>query len=164
MGRQRKARGSAHQASQKMSRPCDEHERTWNSGQDKTHLRRQRFRTVASLNLFAACPSLSKVMARDCATAAAEDDDNVEVGFVDLGIAPDESHTAVSSNPDTAVNAFIDFLCMMDAAVVVSTGSSFSTAIAIIKGYRQQKIATRIATRPSIKIVSRVLMFVPNDC
>lgn len=103
-------------------------------------------------------------MARDCATAAAEDDDNVEVGFVDLGIAPDESHTAVSSNPDTAVNAFIDFLCMMDAAVVVSTGSSFSTAIAIIKGYRQQKIATRIATRPSIKIVSRVLMFVPNDC
>lgn len=98
-------------------------------------------------------------MARDCATAAAEDD-NVEVGFVDLGIAPDESHTAVSSNPDTAVNAFIDFLYMMDAAVVVSTGSSFSMAIAEIKGYRQQTIATR----RSIKIVSRVLMFVPNGC
>lgn len=39
-------------------------------------------------------------MAHDCAAGAKDDD--VEAGFVDLGIAPKDCHTAVTSNPDTA--------------------------------------------------------------
>lgn len=78
--------------------------------------------------------NLSKGMARNCSSAAV--DHNFEAGFVDMGIAPEESHTRFSKNPNTTVNAFIDFLFMMDATVIVSTGSSFSYAIAEMKGLR----------------------------
>lgn len=101
---------------------------------------------------------LSKGMARNCSAGA--EDHGFKAGFVDLGIAPDESHTTFSKNPDTIVNAFIDFLYLMDASVIVSTGSSFSFAVAEIKGYRSHLIASR----DSIQIVSRMYVFVPRHC
>lgn len=65
---------------------------------------------------------------------------NVEGGFVDLGIDGPDSHTAFSRNPDTVINAFIDFLHLMDASVVIRTGSSFSAAVTDIKGYTCSKL------------------------
>ncbi|CAM9863306.1 unnamed protein product [Scytosiphon promiscuus] len=78
--------------------------------------------------------SNSKSMARNCSIFAGDHD--VEAGFVDLGIDARDSHTAFSKNPNTTVNAFIDFLQLMDASVVIRTGSSFSGAITDMKGYR----------------------------
>ncbi|CAM9863238.1 unnamed protein product [Scytosiphon promiscuus] len=78
--------------------------------------------------------SNSKSMARNCSIFAGDHD--VEAGFVDLGIDARDSHTAFSKNPNTTVNAFIDFLQLMDASVVICTGSSFSGAIMHMKGYR----------------------------
>lgn len=101
---------------------------------------------------------LSKGMARNCSAGAG--DYGFRAGFVDLGIAPNESHTAFSNNPDTVVNAFIDFLYMMDASVIVSTGSSFSFAVAEIKGYRSHLIAAK----GSIEIVNKMYIFVPRNC
>lgn len=97
-------------------------------------------------------------MARNCSAGA--EDHGFKPGFVDLGIAPDESHTTFSKNPDTVVNAFIDFLYLMDASVIVSTGSSFSFAVAEIKGYRYHLIAAR----ESIQIVDKMFVFVPSHC
>lgn len=101
---------------------------------------------------------LSKGMARNCSAGAG--DYGFRAGFVDLGITPNESHTAFSNNPDTVVNAFIDFLYMMDASVIVSTGSSFSFAVAEIKGYRSHLIAAK----GSIEIVNKMYIFVPRNC
>ena len=97
-------------------------------------------------------------MARNCSAVAG--DQHVKAGFVDLGVAANESHTMFSTNPDTAVNAFIDFLYMMDATVIVSTGSSFSSAVAEIKGHRSHEFAARV----SLKIVNSVFIFVPRRC
>ena len=97
-------------------------------------------------------------MARNCSAVAG--DQHVKAGFVDLGVAANESHTMFSTNPDAAVNAFIDFLYIMDAAVVVSTGSSFSSAVAEIKGHRSHQFGARLSNN----IVSNVLVFVPRQC
>lgn len=48
----------------------------------------------------------SKSMAHNCSLDA--ELQQVETGFVDLGIGPDSAHTAFSKNPDTFVNAFVD--------------------------------------------------------
>lgn len=97
-------------------------------------------------------------MARSCSAAAEHQD--VKAGFVDLGIAPNESHTMFSTNPDTAVNAFIDFLYLMDASTIVSTGSSFSAAVAEIKGYKCVSMSAGDAT----DIVKSMRMCVPRHC
>lgn len=97
-------------------------------------------------------------MTRNCSAVAGDED--VKAGFVDLGVAANESHTMFSTNPDAAVNAFIDFLYMMDAAVVVSTGSSFSSAVAEIKGHRSHQVGAR----DSIKIVNSMFIFAPRQC
>lgn len=97
-------------------------------------------------------------MARNCSSFARDQD--IGAGFVDLGIGPGESHTKFSTNPDTVVNAFIDFLYMVDAAVVVSTGSSFSLAVAEIKGYRVLKVAER----DSIEMVESLYLCIPRYC
>lgn len=51
----------------------------------------------------------------------------MNAGFVDLGVSAGDAHTSFSANPNkTAHNAFIDFFMLLDAAVVIRTGSSFS--------------------------------------
>lgn len=72
-------------------------------------------------------------MSRNCTAIAAEH--NIQSGFVDLGIADSDGHTGYSANPDaTALNAFIDYLYLMDSSIIVQTGSSFSYTVASIKG------------------------------
>jgi len=72
-------------------------------------------------------------MAHNCSVEA--ELQQVETGFVDLGIGPSSAHTAFSKNPDTFVNAFVDFLYLMDATVLIRTSSSFSGSVTDIKGY-----------------------------
>lgn len=73
-------------------------------------------------------------MARNCSADAAEHD--IQAGYVDLGVAPSDVHTHNIHNPDTAVSAFLDFLLLMDASVIVRTKSSFSGMICSIKGLK----------------------------
>jgi len=72
-------------------------------------------------------------MARNCSADA--ESQGFKTGIVDLGISPSDSHTAFSKNPETAVHAFIDFLYLLDAKSILRTGSSFSGAVAAIKGH-----------------------------
>eukprot|EP00752_Nemacystus_decipiens_P012206 g10821.t1 len=79
--------------------------------------------------------SNSKEMARNCSIDVTEW--GGLPGFVDLGIAAEDSHTQFSKNPNTtAINAFIDYLYLMDADVIVRTGSSFSGTVANVKGMK----------------------------
>ena len=75
----------------------------------------------------------SKSMAEDCTLQAASDD--MVMGHVDMGLNASDAHTAFSKHPlRTALSAFLDFLFMMDSAVIVRTSSSFSGTVADIKG------------------------------
>ncbi|CAM9252258.1 unnamed protein product [Scytosiphon promiscuus] len=76
--------------------------------------------------------SNSKSMAHNCSIDARSRD--IEAGFVDLGLSAKDSHTRFSTNPNTAVNAFIDFLFLMDSDFIVRTASSFSGTVAMIRG------------------------------
>ncbi|CAM9707616.1 unnamed protein product [Ectocarpus sp. 8 AP-2014] len=100
--------------------------------------------------------SNSKSTARNCSAEAGNK--NIETAFVDLGIDAQDAHTAFSKNPDTVVNAFIDFLYLMDADIIVCTGSSFSGAITDIKSYRCMD--AYLGKLP----VSRIYVCVPADC
>lgn len=72
-------------------------------------------------------------MARNFSTHAAEQ--GLRLGFVDLGLSDEDGHTAFSSDPiTTAMSAFIDYLYLMDADIIVRTGSSFSGTVVKIKG------------------------------
>lgn len=74
----------------------------------------------------------SKELARNC--SAGVSDQGVLPGFIDLGVAGKDAHTFFSPNPNTSVNAFIDYLYLMDADIIVRTRSSFSGTIVKIKG------------------------------
>ncbi|CAM9203762.1 unnamed protein product [Ectocarpus sp. 13 AM-2016] len=77
--------------------------------------------------------SNSKIMARNCTALAAEHE--IRAGFVDLGINDLDAHTTFSKNPNaTALNAFIDYLYLIDSSIIVQTGSSFSSTAASIMG------------------------------
>jgi len=72
-------------------------------------------------------------MARNCSKDIAER--GAFPGFVDLGVAEEDSHTEFSKNPiTTAINAFIDFLYLLDADIIVRTSSTFSGNVATISG------------------------------
>ena len=71
-------------------------------------------------------------MARNCSRDIAEQ--GAFPGFVDLGVTGEDSHTAFSKNPNTtAINAFIDYLYLLDADIIVRTASSFSGTVARIR-------------------------------
>ncbi|CAM9730588.1 unnamed protein product [Ectocarpus fasciculatus] len=72
-------------------------------------------------------------MANNCTALAAEHD--IRAGFVDLGIDDVDAHTSFSKNPNaTALNAFIDYLYLLDSSTIVHTGSSFAFTAVNIKG------------------------------
>lgn len=72
-------------------------------------------------------------MARNCTAEAVKRD--MQAGYVDLGVVEGNAHTSFSSDPKkTARNAFVDFLLLLDAEVVVRTGSSFSGMAVNMKG------------------------------
>lgn len=92
-------------------------------------------------------------MARNCSAEAVER--NIQAGYVDLGITEGNAHTSFSSDPKTtARNAFVDFLLLLDAEVVVRTGSSFSGMAVAMRGL--------VCSRASVETpVSGVLVCVP---
>lgn len=72
-------------------------------------------------------------MSRNCSSDATDLD--MRAGFVDLGLADSDAHTKFSKNPTTtAVKALMDYLFLMDAAMIARTKSSFSGTVAKIKG------------------------------
>ncbi|CAB1096839.1 unnamed protein product [Ectocarpus sp. CCAP 1310/34] len=102
--------------------------------------------------------SRSKSMARNCTALAAEHD--VTAGFVDLGIDDLDAHTTFSKNPNaTALNAFIDYLYLMDSSVIIQTGSSFSSTVARVKSLKCREVE-----HPPELPVKRLNVCLPHDC
>lgn len=72
-------------------------------------------------------------MSSECSVEAAAQ--GITTGHIDLGISEQDAHTWFSTNPSlTALNAFLDYLFLMDSAAIVRTSSSFSGTVASIKG------------------------------
>ena len=93
----------------------------------------------------------SKGMTRNCSTSVVQQ--GTRAGFVDLGIAESDSHTEFSKDPTTtAMNAFIDYMSLMDASIIVRTGSSFSGTVAGLKGMECQDAQSYASGCPSLKI------------
>ena len=101
----------------------------------------------------------SKSMARNCSAEAVERD--MQAGFVDFGIADGDAHTSFSLGPmRTARSAFVDFLLLVDAEVVVRTSSSFSGMAVALNGLVCSEARVSVETP-----VSKVLVCVsPTGC
>lgn len=50
-----------------------------------------------------------------------------------MGLGPGDSHTYYSQHPHAAINAFMDYVLLLDATVLVRSGSSFSGTVAKMK-------------------------------
>ncbi len=93
----------------------------------------------------------SKSMTRNFSASLAEH--GIMAGFVDLGIAESDAHTNFSKDPaTTATNAFIDFLSLMDASIIVRTGSSFSGTVATIKRLKCEGVQPHVQGSPDLFI------------
>lgn len=57
-----------------------------------------------------------------------------DVTFIDIGLLPQDVHTGQTSKPtEAALSAFLDFLLLMDAKIIVRTKSSFSGTVCRIR-------------------------------
>lgn len=75
----------------------------------------------------------SRSMASNCTAYAAERSRTVT--YVDMGLPGSETHTEFSPRAElAAANAFVDFLLLLDAKMIIRTSSSFSGTISSIKG------------------------------
>lgn len=91
-------------------------------------------KTISVYRLDAVVCSTS--LARTCiAKLAANDFQGVQV---DMGLNA-EAHTQFSENPDSAMNAFLDYMFLMDARAIVRSGSSFSGTVVNIRGFSCRK-------------------------
>ena len=61
---------------------------------------------------------------------------------MDMGLSADEAHTSFNGNRDSAINAFLDYMFMMDAKALIRTGSSFSGTVVHIRGLVCQKMTS----------------------
>ena len=69
-------------------------------------------------------------MAIDCEAS----NPDIIMGYVDMGLTSRDAHTKHSHDPlKTALGAFLDFIFLLDATVIVRTGSSFSRTACNIK-------------------------------
>lgn len=100
----------------------------------------------------------SQSMARNCSAEASGRD--MLPGLVDLGVPVGDAHTTFSSHPKiAAVKAFIDFLFLLDAEVVVRTASSFSGTAVAMKGM------SCIKAKVSVQMpISGLYVCVPARC
>ena len=96
-------------------------------------------------------------MARNCTVEAARHD--IVMGHVEMGLNSSDAHTAHSENPlKTALGAFLDFFFLLDATVIVRTGSSFSGTVCNIKGLKcKPRVYDTLPKRS-------VLLCLPSDC
>lgn len=73
-------------------------------------------------------------MQRNCTAFGAEHGD-LQLVYTDVGLTPGDTHTMYSAHRDeAALSAFLDFLFLMDATVIVRTRSSFSGMVTAMKG------------------------------
>lgn len=94
-------------------------------------------------------------MERNCSALSAA---QFDMAFVDMGVADKDVHTTFSQLPAVALNAFVDYLFLMDATYIVSSGSSFSGTVCSIKGLRSQENTSANLTG------RRILMCMPPIC
>lgn len=73
-------------------------------------------------------PLDSKDLARECIAKMAVN--GLHGGQIDLG---GDTHTEFSHDPNGSMNAFLDLLTLIDATVIVRTGSSFSGVVVTIR-------------------------------
>lgn len=104
---------------------------------------------------YATCTAGSIDMERNCSKNSAAE---FNMAFVDLGLADEDVHTTFSTHPEAALNAFIDFLFLMDATFIVRPGSSFSGTVCLIKGLRCQE-----STRADL-VGRHIHICLPPDC
>ena len=99
----------------------------------------------------------SKPMAKDCTVEASKHD--IVMGHVDMGLNSSDAHTAYSRNPlQTALGAFLDFFFLLDATVIVRTGSSFSGTVCRIKGLKcHRRVYDTLPNRV-------IFLCLPSDC
>lgn len=86
-------------------------------------------------------PSDSKDLARQCIADMAAN--GIDGRQIDMGSG---THTEFNSNPDASLNAFLDFMSLMDAAVIVRTGSSFSGMIVTMRGLTCRMVLDTVLT------------------
>lgn len=90
----------------------------------------------------------SLYMQRNCTVFGSESGD-LRVVYADIGLAAGDAHTQYTENPDqVALSAFLDFLFLMDASVIIGTRSSFSGTVASVKGL----ICSRVTAEPGAGI------------
>lgn len=80
----------------------------------------------------------SKDLAHQCIVDMA--DDGIHGGQIDMGMADGDTHTTFSSHPDAGINAFLDFMALMDATAIVRTWSSFSGTIVTMRGLKCDEV------------------------
>lgn len=94
-------------------------------------------------------------MERNCSSHSATDFD---MAFVDMGVADKDVHTSFSEHPAAALNAFVDYLFLMDATFIVRSGSSFSGTVSSIKGLRCRE------SNSANLVGRRILICLPPVC
>lgn len=99
----------------------------------------------------------SKPMSNECTVEAAAH--GIMTGHIDLGLSTSDAHTWFTTNPSlTALNAFLDYLFLMDSAAIVRTSSSFSGTVTRIKGMQcQEKVYDILPGHP-------MYLCLPEDC
>lgn len=101
--------------------------------------------------------AFSKSMADNC-TAYVEEQ-SVTATYVDLGLAAKDMHTQFSDKREmAATNAFIDFLLLLDATIIVRTHSSFSRTVSAMKGLACHRM------KQNDDISASLTFCVPADC
>ena len=71
---------------------------------------------------------------------------------IDLGMADGDTHTEFSSHPDASLNVFLDYVMLMDATVIVRTGSSFSGTVASIRGLPCKRVPDNVLTPRGLSV------------
>lgn len=78
--------------------------------------------------------------------------------FADMGVEDKDVHTNFSTHPAAATNAFVDYLFLMDATLIVRSGSSFSGTVCSIKGLRCRE------SRRADLIRRHIIICLPREC
>lgn len=80
-------------------------------------------------------------MARECIADMAVE--GLQGGQINMGA---DTHTEFTDDPNAAMNAFLDYMWLMDATAIVRTGSSFSGTIVNIRGMRCKPVKDSVLT------------------
>lgn len=85
-------------------------------------------------------------MAGECITEMAVD--GFHGGQIDMGA---ETHTSFSNDPNASMNAFLDMMLLIDAAIM-RTGSSFSGMVVQIRSLRCKAVLDTVLTPRGLNV------------